>query len=56
MKDIDEFLEELVNSARRHGWDGDYVEIRGFVQECFLDHGREPPTDEELEPFGDDEL
>lgn len=45
------FLEELVERARKYGHLGDYVEVVGFVRECFLDDGKSPPTDEELEPY-----
>ena len=45
------FLEELVERARKYGWLGDYCEVRDFVRECFLDDKKEPPTEEELEPY-----
>ena len=45
------FLKELVERARKYGYLGDYVEVRDFVRECFIDVGKSPPTDEELEPY-----
>lgn len=45
------FLKELVEQARKYGWDGDYVIVRGFVQYCFRKADKMPPTDTELEPY-----
>jgi len=45
------FLEELVEQARKYGWDGDYVEVKDFVRSCFREKGEKPPTEEELEPY-----
>lgn len=47
----EEFLTELVNVARRYGWDGDYVEVRDFVKWCHELFGKTPPSDKELEPL-----
>ena len=47
----DAFLKKLVETAREYGWDGDYVEVRDFVQRCFQELNKKPPTDEELEPL-----
>lgn len=47
----DAFLKKLVEVARKYGWSGDYVEVRDFVQYCFREASKTPPTDEELEPF-----
>lgn len=44
------FLDELIDRARRFGWDGDYVEIQQFVRSVCLEGGR-TVTDEELEPY-----
>lgn len=45
------FLKELVEQARKYGWIGDYVEVRDFVQHCFREADKTPPTDAELEPY-----
>ena len=48
---VETFLNRLIDLARRYGHDGDYIEIRKFVKWCFEENGREPPTDEMLEPY-----
>lgn len=45
------FLKELVEQARKYGWDGDYVEVRDFVQHCFREANKTPPTNAKLEPY-----
>jgi len=48
------FLKELVEQARKYGWQTmavDYDEIRDFVKWCFKKEGENPPTDKELEPY-----
>ena len=44
-------MEELIEQARKYGYDGDNVEVIDFVQFCFREKGEQPPTDEELEPY-----
>ncbi len=53
LKNLDEdvFLKKLVKMAREYRHDGDHVEVRDFVQHCFREANKTPPTDEELEPL-----
>ena len=51
----DEFLVNLVEAAKTVGWSLDYVVAREFVASCFQLVNREPPTDEKLEPYDEDD-
>jgi len=42
------FLRQLTHEARTFGWMGDYVEIRGFVENCHREAGVPLP---DLEPY-----
>lgn len=42
-----EFLKKLVEMAREYG----YAEVRNFVQHCFIEANKTPPTDGELKPL-----
>jgi len=48
-----EFLKELVEQARKYGSPNDfyYNYVVEFVEWCFEQAGKTPPTDEELEPY-----
>ena len=47
----DEFLKQLVEEAKLYGWDGDYTEVRWFVEAVFRRRGKQPPRPDELEPY-----
>jgi hypothetical protein len=47
-----EFLDELVEWARRYGWCGDYVEVDNFVRALYRLAQLEPP---DLEPYANDD-
>jgi len=40
------FLDKLVHLARTYGWDGDYAEVRDFVDWCSEELGLDKPTTE----------
>lgn len=44
----DRFLSKLTKIARLYGWEGDYVEVRGFVEYLFVNRDKAVP---ETEPF-----
>lgn len=49
-----DFLERLIERARSYGYLGDYVCVRDFVRWCHKEYDERPPTDEEFEPFTDE--
>ena len=44
----DRFLSKLTRVARLYGWEGDYREIRGFLEYLFVNRDKTVP---EIEPF-----
>jgi hypothetical protein len=49
-----EFLEELLERAKRYGWSGDYIEVQYFVESLYED-AEIDTSSLDFSPYEDDE-